>query len=146
MCAGLAVLLAPPSVVLISTFTWNAGHAVAVASDASGRTEPPPPSSLAAVGGGVLAAAATWSAQRRVAFPLVDEGGPLSLAKVSSTLGEPMKISTWREFYRSAGPPTAARCGALGVAFFAGGAASGAIARSMDARRGGDARTAEGRR
>ena len=80
-------------------------------------------------GRGVLAAAATWSVQRRVAFPLVDEGGPLSLAKVSSTLGEPLKISTWREFYRSAGPPTAARCGALGVAFFAGGARA---ARSRD--------------
>jgi hypothetical protein len=140
MCAGLAVLLVPPSVVLISYFTWNAGHSVA--SDASGSESP---SSLAAVGGGVLAAAATWSAQSRVVFPLVDEGGPLSLAKVSSTLGEPLKIRTWREFYRSAGPPTATRCVALGAAFFAGGAASGAIARSTDARRD-DKRTSDGER
>ena len=141
MCAGLAVLLGPPSVVLISYFTWNAGRSIA--SNASG---PDPPSSLAAMGGGVLAAAAMWSAQSRLAFPLVDEGGPLSLAKVSSTLGQPLKIRTWREFYRSAGPPTAMRCSALGVAFFAGGAASGAIARSTDARRGGNARTSRASR
>ena len=141
MCAGLAVLLGPPSVALISYFTWNAGRSIA--SNASG---PDPPSSLAAMGGGVLAAAAMWSAQSRLAFPLVDEGGPLSLAKVSSTLGQPLKIRTWREFYRSAGPPTAVRCGALGVAFFAGGAASGTIARSTDARRGDDVRRPRGKR
>ena len=123
MCAGLAVLLGPPSVVLISYFTWNAGHAISVEPSTS-------ESSIVATGGGVLAAAATWSAQSRVLFPLVDEGGTLSLAKVSSTLGEPLKIKTWREFYRSAGPPTATRCAALGVAFFAGGAASGLIGNS----------------
>ena len=87
MCAGLAVLLGPPSVVLVSYVTWNAGHSLShvCASETS----------VLATGGGVLAAASVYAAQRIVLFPLVDQGGSLSLAKVASTLGEPLKIRSW---------------------------------------------------
>ena len=122
MCAGAAALFGPPSVVAAGCATWWAGHAAAVA-----RIEPrgrPPPFSGLAFAGGVGSGCAIYSLQRRTWVSLFDEGGALSLAKVSSTMGEPLKITSWREFYRSAGPPAAARLGAAVLAFFVGGAVS----------------------
>ena len=55
--------------------------------------------------------------------PLFDEGGSLALnwKKGTDTLGEPLKIKTWTQFYRAAGPPVFARTAAIVVAFYAAG-------------------------
>ena len=37
------------------------------------------------------------------------------------TLGEPLKIKTWAQFYRACGPPVLVRVAALSAAFYLGG-------------------------
>ena len=41
----------------------------------------------------------------------------------TDSLGEPLKIQTWRQFYRAAGPPVFARVAALCASFYIAGAA-----------------------
>ena len=55
--------------------------------------------------------------------PLFDEGGALALdwKKGTESLGEPLKIKTWTQFYRAAGPPVFARTAAIIAAFYAAG-------------------------
>ena len=68
--------------------------------------------------------------QRMVLVRHFDEGGVLSLdwKKGTESLGEPLKITTWRHFYRAAGPPVFARVGALIVSFYIAGVAHGWVA------------------
>eukprot|EP00966_Prymnesium_polylepis_P084546 1957444-Prymnesium_polylepis.1 len=73
----------------------------------------------------VAAAIAAYNAQRALLVRHFDEGGVLSLnwKKGTDSLGEPLKIQTWRQFYRAAGPPVFARVAALCASFYVAGAA-----------------------
>mmetsp|Transcript_10093 Transcript_10093/g.24875 ORF Transcript_10093/g.24875 Transcript_10093/m.24875 type:complete len:142 (-) Transcript_10093:20-445(-) len=130
MCAGVLALVGPPSVAGACYGTWSAGHATAM-SQLGGR--PPAPSSVAnAVGIGAIYA--SWKVTNRLVVPVFDEGGSLSynLEKMSQKFGEPLKITSWRDFYRSAGPPMLARTGAVVASFFVAGVAQAVVARSLD--------------
>ena len=64
----------------------------------------------------------------------INEGGALSLdwKKGTESLGEPLKIQTWRQFYRAAGPPVFARTAALIASFYVAGVAHAMVtARSV---------------
>ena len=118
-----------------------------------------PSSSYVASATSVGAAYASWKIQSRVLVPLFDEGGSLSynLESMAQKMGEPLKISTWKDFYRcasplspltslfsflslspssfdcrSAGPPVVARTGAFLVSFFVAGAAHTLAARYLE--------------
>ena len=80
------------------------------------------------------AAYVSWKVQSRVVVPLFDEGGSFSwnLESMSKKMGEPLKINTWRDFYRSAGPPMAARTVAVMMSFFVAGAANTLVARYLE--------------
>lgn len=131
MCAGLAALLGPPSLVGACYGTFWAGHASAM--NTLNATHVPRSSSAASVAG-IGAAYASWKIQSRLMVPLFDEGGSLSynIETMSKKLGEPLKINSWRDFYRSAGPPVVARTGAVMVSFFVAGAINALVARHLD--------------
>ena len=66
----------------------------------------------------------TYVLQRNVLVaPLFDEGGAFAMdwKKGTESLGEPLKIKTWGQFYRAAGPPVFARTGAIIFAFYVSG-------------------------
>ena len=63
---------------------------------------------------------------------MFDEGGAMSLEKASQNLGEPLKISTWGQFYRGAGPPVFARVGGIVTCFFVAGATQALVANYLD--------------
>jgi hypothetical protein len=131
MCAGLAALLAPPSLAGAAYGTFWAGHASAMKTL---NTTQVPRSSYAANAAGLGAVYASWQLQSRLMLPLFDEGGSLSynLETMSKKLGEPLKIASWKDFYRSAGPPLVARTGAVMVSFFVAGAAQTLVARYLE--------------
>lgn len=131
MCAGLAALLGPPSLALASYGTWCAGSAAAL--HQLGTAQVPRPS-YAANAAGIGAVYASWKIQSRLVVPLFDEGGSLSynLETMAAKLGEPLKIHSWRDFYRSAGPPVLARTGAVMVSFFIAGASQTLVARYLE--------------
>ena len=66
--------------------------------------------------------------------PLFDEGGMLALdwKKGTESLGEPLKIKTWGQFYRAAGPPVFARTAALIMAFYVSGSVHALVAAKLD--------------
>lgn len=131
MCAGLAALFGPPSLVGACYGTFWAGHASAM--NALNATQVPGSSNAANVAS-IGSAYASWKMQSRLVVPLFDEGGSLSynLETMSKKLGEPLKINSWRDFYRSAGPPVVARTGAVMVSFFVAGAINTLVARHLD--------------
>lgn len=131
MCAGLAALLGPPSLAGACYGTFWAGHASVMKAFDVAKV---PSSSYTANATSLGAAYASWTIQSRFVVPLFDEGGYLSynLETMSKKMGEPLKISSWREFYRSAGPPMAARTGAAMMSFFVAGAAHTLVARYLE--------------
>ena len=80
------------------------------ATRALGAAEPPR-GTFAGSAAGVAGAACFWSAMGATVFPAFDA--------MSST---PAKIESFRDFTRSAGPPTVARCGGVLACFFVAGA------------------------
>ena len=131
MCAGLAALLGPPSLAGACYGTFHAGNLSAMQTL---NTTHVPRSSYVANVASLGAAYASWKVQSRVVVPLFDEGGSFSwnLESMSKKMGEPLKINTWRDFYRSAGPPMAARTVAVMMSFFVAGAANTLVARYLD--------------
>ena len=128
MCAGVAVLFGPPTVALGGYLLFETGResgARWTAAHGSPPTHPPPMGVQ-----GALAAAVGAVASYRAFGVLVkefDEGGACSFdfKRGSESLGEPLKIKTWTQFYKAAGPPAFARTAAvIGSCFVAGTAAS----------------------
>ena len=78
-----------------------------------------------------------YSVLLRTVVPAFDEGGSLSLdwKKGTESLGEPLKIQTWRHFYRAAGPPVFARTAALIASFYVAGYVHGRVSCRQAARR-----------
>ena len=62
-------------------------------------------------------------------FPHFDRLGTDSLKKTVEALGEPLKVSTWSQFYKLAGPPVFARCTGAALSFYLAGCAQGILAR-----------------
>ena len=125
MCPGVLVLVGPQSLLGGCVATWYLGHALASSSDSSLATyDVDAPSSSLGRLAGAGAMGGVWAIARRTLFPIVDAGGALSAA--TATLGEPLKIASWRDFYRATGPPVAMRC-AVGLGAFAVGGATAAV-------------------
>ena len=118
-CAGLATMLGPPTVAYSCYITWLCGR------DSWGATRPNSGSGFGANFASGVAAIGAYFFQRNVLVrPLFDEGGSLALdwKKGTESLGEPLKIKTWTQFYRAAGPPVFARTAAIVLAFYVSGA------------------------
>ncbi|KAL1512206.1 hypothetical protein AB1Y20_005470 [Prymnesium parvum] len=124
MCAGLAVMFAPPSVGLCCWGLWLAGQDVALRVLGARGAERPPHSAFSA-GITIATVVATYQVQQKLLVSQFDEGGRFSLdwKRGTESLGEPLKIQTWRQFYRAAGPPVFARTAALAGSFFVAGGA-----------------------
>ncbi len=61
-------------------------------------------------------------------FPHFDRLGTTSLKRTVEVLGEPLKLSTWSQFYKLAGPPVFARCTGVVLSFYLAGCAQGFFA------------------
>mmetsp|Transcript_36619 Transcript_36619/g.65534 ORF Transcript_36619/g.65534 Transcript_36619/m.65534 type:complete len:132 (-) Transcript_36619:68-463(-) len=127
MCVGLAVLCGPPTVGLLCFFTWNGGDSVVSKNLGMDAT------SLSFASGGASAASlwAAYRAQHRLLIHHFDEGGKYAYGyrKGVESLGEPLQIKTWGQFYRAAGPPVFARTAAIISSCFVAGAAHAVAAR-----------------
>lgn len=108
------MLCGPPTVAGSCWYVWHAGRQWMLRGREPGASTAY--SSLAGLGALALA----YQAQV-VAFVT-----PLSAGwkPSSSDLGEPLKISTWRQFYRSSGPPVLGRVAALVSSCYVAGAAA----------------------
>ena len=118
MCAGLATLLGPPTVGGMCYWTWQRGR------DAMARSVGNASAGFGANAASALSVIGAYQFQRHVLVrPLFDEGGALALdwKKGTESLGEPLKIKTWNQFYKAAGPPVFARVAAIVVAFYVSG-------------------------
>eukprot|EP00240_Pyramimonas_obovata_P012241 CAMPEP_0118925080 /NCGR_PEP_ID=MMETSP1169-20130426/3004_1 /TAXON_ID=36882 /ORGANISM="Pyramimonas obovata, Strain CCMP722" /LENGTH=137 /DNA_ID=CAMNT_0006866279 /DNA_START=137 /DNA_END=550 /DNA_ORIENTATION=- len=129
MCAGLAALCGPPSLVLACYGTWLGGQSAAMSTL---ELQTPLKSSFAAYAAGAAGMAASWKCQSKIIFPLFEEGGAMSLEQASQKLGEPLRISTWRDFYRCTGPPVFARVGGVVTSFFIAGASQALVASYLE--------------
>ena len=119
MCAGLAVMLGPPTIGYSCYLVYIKGKARVLARKGLEEVT----SGFAASSMSLAALVGTYMVQRRALAPLFDEGGALSLNWKAGTdsLGEPLKITTWRHFYRAAGPPVFARTAFLFASFYVAG-------------------------
>jgi len=119
MCAGVAVMCGPPTVGGACYLTWLKGKAAVLAKKGLGDVE----SSFQANAASLASVAVTYEVQRRVVVSHFDEGGALSLnwKKGTESLGEPLKIQTWTQFYRAMGPPVFARTAAFVASFYVAG-------------------------
>uniref|UniRef100_A0A061RAQ9 Uncharacterized protein n=1 Tax=Tetraselmis sp. GSL018 TaxID=582737 RepID=A0A061RAQ9_9CHLO len=126
MCVGLAVLLGPPTVGGICYCTWSGGQTLV----ATHLDSEKPQNTFASVGVGLFAGVGSYKFQKEFVVRHFDEGGILSYGyrKGVETLGEPLQIKTWGQFYKAAGPPVFARTAAVIASFFAAGAAQASFA------------------
>ena len=104
----MAVLLGPPTVGGSCYLVWLSGSARTWRRMA--HEGPPSTGSFSATVSSFVALIGAYLAQRQLLVRHFDEGGALSLdwKKGTESLGEPLKIQTWRQFYRAAGPPVSA--------------------------------------
>ena len=125
-CAGIATLLGPPTVGAGCYMVWSSG----VAAYARRLKEGVPTFSFVSNCTGLFSGIAAYNAQLTLLVRHFDEGGALSLnwKRGTESLGEPLKIQTWTQFYRAAGPPVFARTAALLASFYCAGYAACAAA------------------
>eukprot|EP00873_Tetraselmis_striata_P027693 jgi/Tetstr1/447957/TSEL_035262.t1 len=125
MCVGLAVLCGPPSVGILCFFTWSGGQDL-VARHLDVATTP---LTFSSAGASATALWAAYKAQHRLVIHHFDEGGKWAYGykRGVESLGEPLQIKTWGQFYKAAGPPVFARTGAIIASCFAAGAAHAAF-------------------
>jgi len=102
-------ILVPPTLVAGVAGTWWAGQAVATRQLAA--TTEPPRGTFAGSVAGVAGAIGTWRGLGATVYPAFDA--------MSTT---PVKIESFKDFTRSAGPPAIARCGGVLACFFVAGA------------------------
>ena len=120
-------MFGPPTIAGLCYKVWHDGkHGVLRALKDPASIEPSGVAHLASA----LTVGATYGVQQKVVLPLFDQGGALSLdwKKGTESLGEPLKIQTWRHFYRAAGPPVFARCAAVIFSFYVAGYVDGRVA------------------
>jgi hypothetical protein len=77
-------------------------------------------SSFSANAASALAVPLAYAVQLRLIVTHFDHGGALALdwKKGTQSLGEPLKINTWTQFYRATGPPVIARTAAVIASFY----------------------------
>ena len=102
-------ILVPPTLVAGVAGTWWAGQVVATRQ--LGATTEPPRGTFAGSVAGVAGAIGTWRGLGATVYPAFDA--------MSTT---PVKIESFKDFTRSAGPPAIARCGGVLACFFVAGA------------------------
>ena len=121
-CAGIATLLGPPTVGAGCYVVWSSGFAAY----ARHLKQELPRLSFSNHLTGMVSGIAAYNVQLQLLVRHFDEGGVLSLdwKRGTESLGEPLKIKTWTQFYRAAGPPVFARTGALLASFYCAGRAS----------------------
>jgi hypothetical protein len=114
-CAGMAVMFGPPTIGAMCYIVWGRGSARTWRS-----LQQEPSSSGTATFCSVMSVPSAYYLQRLILIRHFDEGGALSLdwKKGTESLGEPLKINTWNQFYRAAGPPVFARTAALIASFY----------------------------
>ena len=122
MCAGLAVMTGPPTVAGCCWYVWQSGKERMLRAAAAAQTDSFKPAAASAA-----TLVGSFAVQLKLLMPAFDEGGSLSLnwKKGVESLGQPLKIETWGQFYRAAGPPIFARTAALIVSFYIAGNAYG---------------------
>ena len=129
MCAGIATLFGPPTVGGLCYLTWQRGR------DATANVVGRATAGFGANVSSAVSLVGAYLLQRSVIVrPLFDEGGALALdwKKGTESLGEPLKIKTWTQFYRAAGPPVFARTMALVLAFYVSGSVHAWTAAKLD--------------
>ena len=77
---------------------------------------------------GLTTLVGAYRAQSVLVFPHFDRLGTTSLKRSVEVLGEPLKLSTWSQFYKLAGPPVFARCTGVVLSFYLAGCAQGFFA------------------
>ena len=77
---------------------------------------------------GLTTLVGAYRAQSVLVFPHFDRLGTSSLKQTVEVLGEPLKISTWSQFYKLAGPPVFARFTGAVLSFYLAGCAQGYFA------------------
>jgi len=122
MCVGVTIIFGTPAVGACFYYVWNMGRDSVMS---WARISTVPQATALSAGAGATAVLGSYQMQRRILLPLFDEGGALSMnwKQGAESLGEPLQLKTWGQFYRALGPPVFARLGAMTVAFYVGGAA-----------------------
>ena len=129
MCAGIMTMLGPPTVGGLCYYVWQRGR------DSMAKSVGRASAGFGANCASFFSVIGAYMLQRNVLVrPLFDEGGALALdwKKGTESLGEPLKIKTWTQFYRAAGPPVFARTAALVIAFYCSGCVHAWTAAKLD--------------
>ena len=127
-CAGVFTAFGPPSMLGACYLVWDRGHSLAVRRSA--RTVCQQSASTYATG--IAALFGAYQTQRVLVFRYFDAMGTGSWKQTVDVLGEPLKVSTWTQFYKLAGPPVLARAAGLIVSFYIAGVAQGAVAQKWN--------------
>ena len=124
----MAVMFGPPTLGGCCWWVWHTGRERMLR--AKGFVVDSVGSSALATSASVASLPLTYFAQLRFVCSHFDEGGSLSLdwKKGVDNLGEPLKIKTWTQFYRAAGPPVFSRTAAIILSFYCAGQLHGWVA------------------
>ena len=117
MCAGIATLFGPPTLAGLCYLVWERGRA-AVSTTLAKQT-------ASTYATGIAALVGAYKAQSVLIFRHFDALGTASWRQTADVLGEPLKVQTWRQFYKLAGPPVLARTAGVVVSFYCAGLAQG---------------------
>lgn len=128
-CAGVMTAFGPPSLLGVCYLVWDRGHALAVRRSARSVVCQ---QSAATYATGLAALFGAYQTQKVLVFRYFDAMGTGSWKQTVDVLGEPLKVSTWKQFYKLAGPPVLARASGLIVSFYIAGWAQGAVAQKWN--------------
>ena len=118
MC--LCSLFGPPSLAGLCYLVWDKGYR-RTASVAAAQSAATYLTGLATLFG-------SYRVQSLVVFPHFDALGTTSWKTSVNAMGEPLKIQTWAQFYKLAGPPVVSRAVGVILSFYAAGVAQGYFA------------------
>ena len=128
-CAGVMTAFGPPSLLGVCYVVWDKGHSLAVRRSATSAVCQ---QSAATYATGLAALFGAYQTQRVLVFRHFDALGTGSWKQTVDVLGEPLKVSTWAQFYKLAGPPVLARVSGLIVSFYVAGWVQGAVAQKWN--------------
>ena len=94
-CAGIMTLFGPPTLLGFCYVVWERGCGRAAMMHQSAAT----------YASGLAALVGAYRAQSLLVFRHFDAAGAESWRNTVDALGEPLKVQTWSQFYKLAGPP-----------------------------------------